>query len=354
LIREIAAWPQHLPYVIVFFGLMTLLLALSLRRRARWVVAFLGVLILAFAGVAAYLHAESGFEQLMDAVDRGDAAGVRSLLAKSDPGIVNQLRGTGGGRGDSRPITWPLLVAAQRKQPEIGRILIEHGADVKLWDRARRTSLHWAVDRDTTFMALLLAKGAVIDAHDKDLITPLDLAIDSGEMAPVEFLLAHGASVRTAQSGNVTALHRVTSAELAAVLCAYEAQPNWPDNDGSTPSARARKRGDAAMAAFLDTDDGPCVWLRTRPGVASPAARQAAVHEYDCEQLKAQAAVSTPERRSRQSASCYLLGRALENGDAREPSADRASAAYGLACQYGHSQACTAVAAAGRSGSERR
>jgi hypothetical protein len=317
----------------------------TLARRISSPVAFLGVLLLAFAGVAAYLHADSGFEQLMDAVDRGDAADVRSWLAKSDPGIMNQLRGTGGGRSDDRPITWPLLVAAQRKQPEIGRILIEHGADVKLLDRARRTSLHWAVDRDTTFMALLLAKGAVIDASDNEGTTPLDLAIASGEMTPVEFLLSHGASVRTAQSGNVSVLHRVPSAELAALLCAYEAEPNWPDHDGFTPSARARERGDAAMAAFLDTGDGPCVWLRTRPGVASPEERQIAVHEYDCEQLKAPAAVSTAERRSHLAASCYRLGQALENGDAREPTADRACAAYRLACQNGHSPACTAVAA---------
>ncbi len=343
--HAIAALPQHLPYVIAFFGLMALLLAFRLRRSARWVAAFLGVLILAFAGVAAYLHATSGFEQLMDAVDRDDETDVRSWLAKSDPRIVNQLRGTGGGDDDYRPITWPLLVAAQNKEPEIGRILIEHGADVKLLDRERRTALHWAVDRDTTFMALLLAKGAEIDASDIEGITPLDLAIASGQMAPVEFLLAHGASVRTAQSGNVTALHRVTKAELAAVLCAYEAEPNWPDDNGSTPSVRARRRGDAAMAAFLAPDDGPCVWLRTLPGIASPAAREVAVHEYDCEQLKAPAAASTPEGRSQQTASCYLLGQALERGEARAPSAARASAAYRLACQNGHSQACTAVAA---------
>jgi hypothetical protein len=203
---------------------------------------------------------------------------------------VNQRRGDDNpGRGRrGGPITWPLQVAAQRKRWEIGGILVEHGADVKLWDRERRTALHWAVNRDTTLMALLLAKGAEIDASDENGITPLDLALASGEATTVEFLLAHGASVHTAQSGNVTALHRVTSAELAALLCAYEAEPNWPDNEGFTPSARARKRGDAALAAFLDPADGPCVWLRTRPGVASAAARQAAVHEYDCEQRKAQ------------------------------------------------------------------
>jgi hypothetical protein len=53
LIRTIAAWPQHLPYIIGLLGLMVLLLLFSVRARgAKWAVAFLSVLILAFAGVA--------------------------------------------------------------------------------------------------------------------------------------------------------------------------------------------------------------------------------------------------------------------------------------------------------------
>ena len=95
---------------------------------------FLGVLILAFAGWAWRLHAACGFEQLMDAIDTGDLTQVRSLLATSDPAIVNHARGEGGGRAaaiNPGAGTFPLLIAVQHRQLEIVRLLLERGADVK-------------------------------------------------------------------------------------------------------------------------------------------------------------------------------------------------------------------------------
>lgn len=361
--QALAGLPEHLPYVIAFFGAMALLLALRLatiksyysraagttvymtgRQRIFSIIqgllaALLGVVILAFAWYAHRLHQDSGFEQLMDAVDRGDVDAVRSLLATKDHAIVNWQRGTGGGKRDDRPITFPILVAAQRNQVEIARLLLAAGADPKPHDRQYRTALHFAVRADdTAVMKMLLDAGAPPGGGDIDGKSPLLLAVETGRMEPVELLLSRGASIKDSTGENVTALHLVKSPEVAALLCAHDAHPNWPDNSGATPARRATIRGNAAMAWFLSPDGGPCVWLHTRPGIASQASRETAVDEYRCEQLRLQA---EPASRPRQAASCLALGRALEAGGPElDPDPARARAAFERACANGVAQAC--------------
>ena len=44
-------------------------------------------------------------------------------------------------------------------------------------------------------VALLLEKGAVVDAEDKDLMTPLNHATENGHLAAVRVLLEHGADM---------------------------------------------------------------------------------------------------------------------------------------------------------------
>jgi ankyrin repeat protein len=360
--QAIAGLPEHLPFVIAFFSLGAFFFAWRLgtikshysrgegtihltapqrlRSRIAGVVAgLIGVLILAFAWYAHRLHADSGFEQLMAAVDRGDVGEVRTLLATKDPAIVNWQRGTGGGKRDNRPITFPLLVAAQRNQPEITRLLLAAGADPRPQDRQYRTALHFAVrPDDTAVMEILLDGGAPPRGGDIDGKTPLLLAVATGRIEPVEVLLSRGASIKDSTGENVTSLHLVTSPEIAALLCAYDAHPLWPDNSGATPARRATLRGDAAMAWFLSPDGGPCVWLHTRPGVASKAARETAVDDYRCEQLRIQA---KPEHRQQQAASCLALGRALEAGSTElDPDAARARVVYERACSNGLAEAC--------------
>ena len=348
--RAIAGLPAHLPFVIAFMAVVVLLMAwrtaTSRPRRIGTMLggglfALLSLSMLSFAGLAYRLHEDSGFEQLMEAVDRGDVDAVRSILATKDPAIVNWRRGEGGGRRDDRPVTFPLLVAAQRNQPEITRLLLAAGADPRPVDRQRRTALHFAVRADTRVMELLLDGGSSAEGGDQEGRSPLHLAVEKGEVAPVELLLSRGASVRSADRQNASPLHYVTRPEVAALLCAYDAIPDWPDYGGATPSARARARGDAAMAAFLSPQGGPCVWLHTRPGVASAKARATAVDEYRCEQLQAQAA---PAQRPQQAASCLALARALEQGDAElQADPDRARYAYDRACAHGQAEACPAA-----------
>jgi ankyrin repeat protein len=349
--QALAGLPAHLPFVVGFMALVVLLFALNpLRVRPRrmghligaGLFGLLSMTMFSFALAAYLLHQDSGFEQLMDAVDRGEVEGVRAILATKDHAIVNWRRGEGGGKRDNRPVTFPLLVAAQRNLPEITRMLLAAGADPKPVDRQRRTALHFAVRADTRVMALLLDAGSSPEGSDIDGKSPLHLAVETGDPAPVELLLSRGASVRSADRQNASPLHYVKTPEIAALLCAHDAIPDWPDSNGATPQKRASVRGDAAMAAFLGPQGGPCVWLHTRPGVASATARATAVNEYRCEQLASGA--GAPAERPRQAAACVEWAHALEKGDS-ELEADplRARSAYARACDNGRVDACSAA-----------
>lgn len=88
---------------------------------------------------------------------------------------------------------------------EILRLLLEHGADVKVRDGSNQTLLHrlageassWADAEKVGFAGVLLDFGAEIDARDDDLkSTPLGLAARYGHLALVECLLERGASLR--------------------------------------------------------------------------------------------------------------------------------------------------------------
>lgn len=370
--RAIAAWPQHFPYVLAFFGVMALFLAWRLRRTTHvtssvawpptrrsltgrefvsarwqsWVAVGVALLIFGFAGYAYYLHQDSGFEQLMDAIDRGDEGTVRSILAAKNPAIVNYARGEGGGKRGKKsppaPVTFPLLIAVQHRQLEIVRLLLERGADVKRLNEYRESPLLFAVDRDTTLMKMLLEAGMPVGGRSRAGKTAMMLAVATGDIAPVELLLERGGTVKDAGDGNTSPLHEATTPEVAALLCAHDAHPLWADTNGAMPAARAKARGDTVMEAFLSPEGGPCVWLHTRPGIASRTARATAVNEYACEQLRAQP--GDAEQRGRRAAACLALGRALEKGDAElQADAGRARTAYERACANGAADACPAA-----------
>jgi TPR repeat protein len=327
------------------------LLAFAIRTRARMAatraggaglflgIAGLGLFCLAFAGGVVLMGRNSGFADLMDAIDRGDEAVVRALLSR-DPELVSQ---TSYARHGSGVVNFPLLHAARRHQPAMGRILVEQGAPVNQKTATDQTALHWAADRDTSLMELLLAKGAPVDARTREGQTPLHYAASTRHAAPTELLLSRGADVNARDGQGASPLHLADSAEVASVLCAHGADEGARDAQGATASDRAAANEDPVLAAWLGAQ-GPCAWLRAQHarGVSvSTEDRQAAVHEYYCEQMKAEPVdPSRPQRRPSQAASCFSLGRALEKGVGREPDTLRALAAYTLACDNGHAGAC--------------
>lgn len=164
------------------------------------------------------------------------------------------------------------------------RQLLDAGADVNVREPSRGrlqwTPLHWAAFRgDKGIAALLISRGAELDAEDPYYSTPLYLAAEQGHPEIVRQLIAEGAEVNVKSSRlGYTPLHRAawgpvvlrkgrqdvdSSSELAArykeivdVLIAKGAEINARDNDGKTSLDEALGSGRDETAALLSQHGG--------------------------------------------------------------------------------------------------
>jgi hypothetical protein len=120
------------------------------------------------------------------------------------------------------------------------------------------TALHYAAffSRNADCARALLDAGAEPDAvadNDTDL-RPINSAAGSGASEIVALLLERGADVDAAQRGGYTALHSAAhngNEELARVLLAAGADPTRATDDGRTPADLAAEAGHAELARAL-------------------------------------------------------------------------------------------------------
>jgi hypothetical protein len=91
-------------------------------------------------------------------------------LARKDPSAVNDVS-TGKA---------PLHAAAEPENDEIGRVLLDHGADPNVRDYLGTMPLHLAALRGAaSFCRLLIERGAAINAYDGACVSPLGYALFS-------------------------------------------------------------------------------------------------------------------------------------------------------------------------------
>jgi hypothetical protein len=112
-------------------------------------------------------------------------------------------------------------------------------------DEYGNTPLHFAANGCEDKLALLLAKGANINARNKHGRTPLYGAVLANRNDEVEWLLAHGAEVSVKDDIGVTPLHLAVSQgckDTVGTLLTYGASVNAEDNQGGTPLYWATKR----------------------------------------------------------------------------------------------------------------
>jgi len=97
----------------------------------------------------------------------------------------------------------PVMMAALRGNVEWTRRLLERGAAV---NRAGWTPLHYAATGpEAKVVALLLDRGADIEALSPNRTTPLMMAARYGSETSVDLLLARGASARSRNDRNMNA-----------------------------------------------------------------------------------------------------------------------------------------------------
>jgi len=234
------------------------------------------VALLSLLGALLRPAAEPGIHE---AARKGELDRVRHLLA-GDRKLL-----------DARDLQrrTPLLEAVLARQWPVATFLIESGADVNAQDGEGMTALlasaffgetplvklilahggDAAVDAHVLAFTplhlgargghkeiteLLLARGAPLEARDREGRTPLALAAAEGQSAVLETLLARGASIEAADPrGSTPLLLAALSGQPAAVktLLSKGARVNARNSLGSTPLSVAIRDGHAEVADAL-------------------------------------------------------------------------------------------------------
>lgn len=167
----------------------------------------------------------------------------------------------------------PLHLAAVNGDEATVALLLEKGAEVDAFDRTQfqGTALHFAAGGGhLAIMGFLLEKGADIEARALDTqATPFHIAALLGQVAALEFLLEKGANIGARCEDNSTALHLAASGEEQdcrligiKLLVAKGADVNAQNKYGDTPLREPVFRGYRKIVTALVAQGGADVSLK--------------------------------------------------------------------------------------------
>ena len=149
----------------------------------------------------------------------------------------------------------PLHVASTYGHVEVGRILIEHGADTTAQDNCEMTPLHIASRNGHIELARLLVEhGADVAARDQNRRTPLFWASTEGYLEMARFIIGRGADPTAQDDIGRTALHWASThgrVEIARFLLEHGACVTARADDGRTPLHVASEEGNVKVVRLL-------------------------------------------------------------------------------------------------------
>uniref|UniRef100_A0A8C0UA58 Ankyrin repeat and kinase domain containing 1 n=1 Tax=Cyanistes caeruleus TaxID=156563 RepID=A0A8C0UA58_CYACU len=173
---------------------------------------------------------ENGLTLLHLMVLQGNVAKVRLLLGRRAG--VNSAAGGG---------CTPLLVAVQRRLPEICCVLIEHGADVNARGKFR-------------VVQYLLKNGISVNSLDQNHYSALHLAVARGKYLICEKLIKYGANVELRTDKGWTPLHLAAfkgHVEIIRLLKGSRARLDAKGSMDWTPLHLATRYGDEPAVSEL-------------------------------------------------------------------------------------------------------
>ena len=162
----------------------------------------------------------------------------------------------------------PLHIAARHEHAQCAALLLKRGADVEAADVDGDTPLHIAVrESSCEVVVLLLRHGADVEVADRDGDTPLHLAAMDGREDNVRLLLDHGANINAMDGHGNTPLH-LSLAEptpgwtpnnpeggVNRLLIERGADPSIKNNQGNTPMHLAILAGNEEAMRLLKGAD---------------------------------------------------------------------------------------------------
>ncbi len=188
--------------------------------------------------------APSPTEALRRAIEEGQTETVTALL-QADPSLVKSQSDYG---------DLPFFTAVESGRTDMAALLLSKGADINAADRNGRTPISLVLQgyggRSAEMLALLIDKGASLKTFDNDGLTPLHLAARQGSVALVKTLLDKGVDV------NIRSRHGDTPLHIAAAAHSREVIELLLDR-GALLTLR-NKVGDMPLHAAMhsDVDDG--------------------------------------------------------------------------------------------------
>ena len=148
-----------------------------------------------------------------------------------------------------------LMTASRTGNVEVVKLLLAHGAEVNGWEtRREQTALMWAVEQKRPQIArALIEHGADVHARSKRGFTPLLFAAQQGDLDSVRVLLASGVDVNETSSEWGSALVAAAARgheELSLFLLEEGADPNVADGFGISALHYAVLKGFAVFSSI--------------------------------------------------------------------------------------------------------